>query len=70
MNRNKTAWGEMCVREYRKGAKIKTEESSDHDVDFNPKKDRREEWNEGKVRGKERMKGVKLISLVQSALQF
>lgn len=47
-----------------------TEESSDHDVDFNPKKDRRKEWNEGKVRGKERIKRLKIISLGQSALQF
>lgn len=58
------------MREQREGAKIMTEESSDHDVDFNPKKDRRKEWNEGKVRGKERIKRLKIISLGQSALQF
>lgn len=70
MTRNKTYWGEIPMREYREGAKVKTEEPWDHDVDLSPKKDRKKEWNEGKVRGKERMKGLKKISLGQSALQF
>ena len=52
----------MPVTENREGAKIKCEESSDHE--FSPKKNRRKKWNEGKVRRKERIKGLKVICLV------